>query len=173
MCAKFQLSSMMSSSSRTLCPWSQYLEDVQGSWMESWRMGSSLTLLLSLYVILYMCAKFQLSSMMSSLSRTPFLEVILQGRWRFLTGVLVVWVIFDIVDHLGRPNLSYPESFIKICLDLVEKILCVYKLPSIPVVFHYENKDNSKNCFLCSSFQLIFFTLPLLDKMFSFNWRLF
>ena len=43
LCAKFQLSSMIRSVSRTPYPLSPYLEDVDGSWLETWRMGSFLT----------------------------------------------------------------------------------------------------------------------------------
>ena len=42
-CTKFQLSSMIKSVSRTPCPWWEYLEDVESSWQETWRTGSSLT----------------------------------------------------------------------------------------------------------------------------------
>ena len=44
MCAKYQHSSMIRSVSRTSCPWWGYLEDIDGSWQETWRTGSSLTL---------------------------------------------------------------------------------------------------------------------------------
>ena len=48
LCAKFQLSSMNRNVSRTPHPWSPYLEDVDGSWPETWRMGSFLTSLIIL-----------------------------------------------------------------------------------------------------------------------------
>ena len=43
LCAKFQLFSMIRSVSRTPRPWSPSLEDVNSSWLGTWRMGSSLT----------------------------------------------------------------------------------------------------------------------------------
>jgi len=43
LCAKFQLSSMIRSVSRTHPSLKSYLEDIDGSWLESWRMGSYLT----------------------------------------------------------------------------------------------------------------------------------
>ena len=50
----------------------------------------------------------------------PVLEVILGRRWRFLIGDLEDGVIFDMLDHLGRPPGIYPESFMKIGLHLAE-----------------------------------------------------
>ena len=47
----------------------------------------------------YLCAKFQLSSMNRSVSRTPVLEVMLGGRWWFLTGDLEDRFILDVLDH--------------------------------------------------------------------------
>ena len=43
LCAKFQHSTMNRGVSRTPRPWIPYLEDVDGSWLETWRTGSSLT----------------------------------------------------------------------------------------------------------------------------------
>ena len=43
LCSKFLLSSMIRSLSRTPPPPKSYLEDIDGSWLETWRMGSSLT----------------------------------------------------------------------------------------------------------------------------------
>ena len=43
MYAKHQLSSMIRSVSRTPHPRSPYMKDIEGSWLESWRMWSSLT----------------------------------------------------------------------------------------------------------------------------------
>ena len=85
---------------------------ILGRWGHFWHHGSSW------YVILDLCAKFQLSSMNRSVSRTPVLEVILGGRWRFLTGDLEDRVILDVLDHLGRHTWTYPESFMKIWLHL-------------------------------------------------------
>ena len=63
-----------------------------------WHHGSSW------YVILDLCAKFHLSSMNRSVSRTPVLEVILGGCWWFLTGNLKDGVIFEFIYHLERPQ---------------------------------------------------------------------
>ena len=49
-------------------------------------------------MIVDLCAKFQLSSMIRSVLRSPILEVVLGGRWRFLTGVLEDGVIFNLMD---------------------------------------------------------------------------
>jgi len=43
LCAKFQHSSMNRSVSRTPPSSKSYLEDVEGSWLDTWRMGSFLT----------------------------------------------------------------------------------------------------------------------------------
>ena len=42
LCIKFQLSRMIWSVLRTPHPWSPYLKDIDGSWLETWRNGSSL-----------------------------------------------------------------------------------------------------------------------------------
>ena len=67
---------MIKSVSRTLCPWSPYLEDIDGSWLDTWIMGSSL---MSWIVIIcnswLFFAKFQPSSMIRSVSRIPIHEV--------------------------------------------------------------------------------------------------
>ena len=55
----------------------------------------------------------------------PVLEVILGGRWWFLTGDFEDGVILDMLVHLGRPPGSYPESFVKIWLHLAEIWRCV------------------------------------------------
>ena len=71
LCAKFQLSSMIRSESRTPHPRSHTWRMVKvpqwslGGWGHPWHHGSSW------YVILYLCAKFQLSSINRSVSRTP------------------------------------------------------------------------------------------------------
>ena len=69
-CAKFQLSSMNRSVSRTPCPRSHTWRTLMvpdwrlGGWVHSWHHRSSW------YVIFELCAKFQLSSMILSVSRT-------------------------------------------------------------------------------------------------------
>ena len=69
--AKFQLPSMNRSLSRTPLSSKSYLEDIKlpdcllGRWVYSWHHG------LSWYVILDLCAKFKLSRMNRSVSRTP------------------------------------------------------------------------------------------------------
>ena len=85
-----------------------------GGWGHPWHHGSSWL------VILYFCAKFQLSSMIRSVKNPPSSKSILGGRWWFLTGVMEDWVIFDIIYHLDRPHWSFPESFMKIWLHLAE-----------------------------------------------------
>ena len=71
LCAKFQLSSMNMSVSRTTHPRShtwrtRMVPDwILGGWGHSWHHGSSW------YVILDLCAEFQLSSINRSVSRTP------------------------------------------------------------------------------------------------------
>ena len=88
-----------------------------GRWSHPWRHGSSW------YVIVDLCTENQLSSMFRSASRTPpVLEVILGGRWRFLTGVLEDGVIFNVIFHLERPQWSYPESFMEIWPHLALKL---------------------------------------------------
>ena len=49
-----------------------------------------------------------------------WLHLGLGGRYGFLTGDLEDRVIFDMLDHLGRPPGTYPESFVKIGLHLLE-----------------------------------------------------
>ena len=44
----------------------------------------------------------------------------LGGRLGFLTGDLEDLVIVDILNVLGRPQESYPESFVSISLFLAE-----------------------------------------------------
>jgi len=69
-CVKFQLSSMIWSVSRTFHPWSHTWRTLKvpdwslGGWGHPWHHRSSW------YVILELCAKFQLSSMIWSVSRT-------------------------------------------------------------------------------------------------------
>ena len=107
--AKFQLSSMNWSVSRTFLPWCPYLEDVGGSLLEPWRMELFLTSWIAMicdmwlpwYVILDLCAKFQLSSMNRNVSRTPhpwspYLEDV-DGSWpetwrmgSFLTSLIIL-----------------------------------------------------------------------------------
>ena len=53
----------------------------------------------SRYEIYHFYAKFQLSSIISSESRTPILKVICGGRWLFLTAVLEDGVILNIMNH--------------------------------------------------------------------------
>ena len=57
-----------------------YLEDVDGSWLDTWRMGSSWHHGSSWYAILDLCAKFQLSSMNRSVSVKSYLEDT-EGSW--------------------------------------------------------------------------------------------
>ena len=70
LCDKFQLSSMIRCVSGTPRPWSHIWRILKvpdwslGWWGHHWYHGSSL------YVIIYLCAKFQLSSMVRSVSRT-------------------------------------------------------------------------------------------------------
>ena len=45
---------------------------------------------------------------------------VLGGHIRFLTGDLEDKVILDVMDVLGRPKGSYPESFMSISLFLAE-----------------------------------------------------
>ena len=79
LCVKFQLSTMIRSVSGTPCPLSHTWRTLKipdwilGGWGHPWYHG------LSLYMIIYLCAKFQLSSMIRSVSSTPVLEVILGG----------------------------------------------------------------------------------------------
>ena len=113
MWVKSKLSSMIISVLRTPHIQSSYLEDIDGSWPGTlvswpgtWDHG------LSWYLIHYLCANIELSSMIRSLSFTPqSLKSILGGCWRFLTRVLTDGVLSKVIFHLDRPNLSYPESF--------------------------------------------------------------
>ena len=82
--AKFQLFNMIRSMSGTPRPWSHTWRRLKvpdwslAGWGHHWYHGSSL------YVILYLCAKFQLSSIIWSVSRIPcpqaYLEDI-EGSW--------------------------------------------------------------------------------------------
>ena len=45
-------------------------------------------------------------------------DVGLGGCWWFLTGGMEDRVIFDVINHLGRPLWRYPESFMKIRINL-------------------------------------------------------
>ena len=89
-CAKFQLSSMIRSVSGTPCPWSHPWRKLKvpdwshEGWGLPWHHGSTL------HRIIYLCAKFQLSTMIRSVSRThPSLKLYLEvvdGSW-LETGV--------------------------------------------------------------------------------------
>ena len=46
--------------------------------------------------------------------------LVLGGHWGFLTGDLEDRVILDVMDVLGRPQGSYPESFVSLSLFLAE-----------------------------------------------------
>ena len=61
--------------------------------------GSSLISCIIKMCNFYLCVKFQLFSMVGSVSRTPCLEVILSGHCWFLTGILEEGVILDIMNH--------------------------------------------------------------------------
>ena len=115
LCAKFQLSSMNRSVSRTPLPWSHTWRTLKVS---DWRLGGlghpwyHISLW---YFIIYLCAKFQLSSMHRSVSRTSpssksYLEDA-EGSWLETWGIgssFKCWII------LGDPrNLSW-----KFCEDL-------------------------------------------------------
>ena len=61
LCTKFQLSSMFRSASRTH-PFSQsYLEDAEGSWLESWKIGSSSTICIILICVSWLV--YQISAL--------------------------------------------------------------------------------------------------------------
>ena len=78
-----------------------------GGWGHPWRHGSS-------YVIFYLYAEFKV------LTTTPSWKSILGGHWRFLTGVLEVWIILNMLDHLERLLGTYHKGFIKIWLHFDE-----------------------------------------------------
>ena len=100
MCAKFQLFSLIGHVSRTQHPLSTYLEDVDGSWLSSWRMGSSLTpRIIIIYDSWLVCQISAPNDDWKCVKNPPSLKCILQGCWRFLTGVLENGVILDIMDH--------------------------------------------------------------------------
>jgi len=120
LCAKFQLSSMNRSVSRT-----PILEVILGG---RWRF---LIGYLEDQVILDIMDRHDMWFLIcvpnfSSLAwievcqEPPFLEVILWGHWRFLTGDLEDGVILDVLGHLGRPPGTNPESFVKIWLHLAD-----------------------------------------------------
>ena len=111
LCAKFQLSSIIRSVSRTPHPWSHTWRTLKvpdwrlGGWGHPWRHGSSW------YVILDLCTKFQLSSMFRSASRTPpssksyleefdgsWLEIWRMGSSLMLWMVLICdsWLVYQI-----------------------------------------------------------------------------
>ena len=127
LCAKFQLSSIIRSLSTTPRPWSPHLEYVDSYWLETCRMGYSLTCWIILEEPPELILKILWRSNFIWLRywgmlcwwpnvtyrqtdtaqiyfrciRTPLsLKSILGGCWRFLTGVLEDGVIFDVLDHL-------------------------------------------------------------------------
>ena len=90
---------------------------ILGGWGHCWHHG------LSWYVILDLCAKFQLSSMNWSVSRNPHpRKSILEGRWGFLTGYFEDGVILDIMECHPTwlltcvPNFSSLE-WLKVCQE--------------------------------------------------------
>ena len=120
--AEFQLSSMIISESRTHHPWSHTWRTLMvpdwclGGWGHHWQHGSSWC------VILYLCAKFQISSMIRSVPRTPHPWSHTWRTLRFLTKVLEDEVILDIMDHhyLGLftclPNFS-SLAWLEVCQE--------------------------------------------------------
>ena len=122
LCAKFQLSSMIRNMSRNLHPRSPYLEDIDGSWLD----GVTFEIMDCHFMLFLTCVpNFSSLAWIEVCQEPPVLEVILGGRWRFLTGDLEDGVILDVLDHLGRPPGTYPESFVKILLYLAEILRCV------------------------------------------------
>ena len=59
---------------------------------------------------------FVLISLLEVCQESSVFMVVLEGHCRFLTGDLDERVIFDVMDVLGRPQGSYPESFVLISL---------------------------------------------------------
>ena len=113
---------MVRSVSRTIHPWSPTWRMVK---VPDWRLrwcGHPWHHVLSWDVIIHICVKFQFSSMITSVSRTPILEVILGGRWMFLTGVLEDRIILDIIYHYDMwfstcfQNFS-SLAFSEVCLE--------------------------------------------------------
>ena len=103
--------------SRMESPLCGYLEDIEVSWQQTWKTGSFFTSWMDLvdpkdhilkvlcWYLYYMCFK----------NGGPFMRVL--GRhWVFRRGELEYRVILDIMDILGRPKGSYPESFVLISL---------------------------------------------------------
>ena len=62
---------MFRSASRTPTSLKSYLEDAEGSWLETWRMGSSFTSWIIMICDSWLGAKFHLSMIFRSVSRTP------------------------------------------------------------------------------------------------------
>ena len=52
---------------------------------------------------------------------------VLGGRWGFLTADMKEWVIFYVMEVLGRPQGSYPESFeLKSLLEMCQELGVLY-----------------------------------------------
>ena len=83
---------------------------------KAWRTGSSLISWMILFAPRKIPWKFCVDIYIRSVSRMG----VLGGRWGFLTGDLEDRVIFDVKDVLGRPQGSYPESFVSLSLFLAE-----------------------------------------------------
>ena len=116
LCAKFQLSSMNRRVSRTPHPQSHAWRMMMvpdwklGEWGHSWNHGSSW------FVILDLCAKFQLSSMNRSVSRTPCLR---SHTWRKL--VVPDWILGGL-GHSWQHGLSW---------YLIHKLCAKFQLSSM------------------------------------------
>ena len=93
------------------------LEDVEGSWQETWRTGSALMSWKYLVdpkhdILKVLCWYFDRKCVKN---RESFIWV-LGGHWGFLSGYLNHMVIFDVMEVLVRTQESYPTSFVFICL---------------------------------------------------------
>ena len=102
LCAKFKLSSMNRSVPRTPCPWSPYLEDIDGSLLDTWRMGSSLK---SWIIILCdSCLVWTIWALKIEVCQEPaILKVISRGKVLYPFGL--VW------EANWEANWSFPLLF--------------------------------------------------------------
>ena len=95
------------------CQEGGYLEDVEGSWPETWRTGSSLmswmtffepnedTLKISCWYLYWKCVR-----------KGESRRGVLGGRCGFLTGSMDIRVISDVMNDVLLPKGRYPENFV-------------------------------------------------------------
>ena len=131
------------------------LEDIQGSWRETWRTGSSLMSWMMFFypkeyilkkLCWYVCGKYVRKG---GSKREVFWEC-----WGFQTKDIVERVIHDVIDVLGRPKQSYPENVVSLSSFFGwNKRVCYHGNRNITTRRHTDKhwRHLYKICFLASA----------------------